>query len=113
MSLSVLFARWTSSLQRGIAVSISGAWEYARSSARFPVGLAEYDLLVTDRKFLGLVTDWEGFLQSAGGGPMKRLRRAKRTGRPAGGGASAKTVERLTGRDLSKGRPGRPRKRPV
>ena len=77
------------------------------------MGIAEYDSLVTDRTLVGLVTDWEGFLQSAEEGTMKKLRKATRTGRPAGDGAFLANLERLTGRDLSKRRPGRPRKRPV
>jgi putative transposase len=88
-------------------------WEYPWSSARFHMGIAEYDALVTDRTLLRLVTDWEGFLGSVEDGPMTNLRQATRTGRPAGDGAFVTTVERLTGRDLSKGRPGRPRKRPL
>jgi putative transposase len=86
-------------------------WEYPWSSARFHMGIAEYDALVTDRTLLGLVTDWEGFLRSAEEGPMKNLRQATRTERPAGDEAFVTAVERLTDRDLSKGRPGRPRKR--
>jgi len=75
--------------------------------------IAEDDALVTDRTLLGLVTDWEGFQQSAEDGPMKKLRRATWTGRPVGDGSFVTTVEGLTGRDLSKGRPGRPRKPPA
>jgi putative transposase len=88
-------------------------WEYPWSSARFHMGIAEYDALVTDRTLLGLVTDWEGFLRSGEECPLNKLRQATRTGRPAGDEAFVTTVERLTGRDLSKGRPGRPRKRPL
>ena len=69
-------------------------------------GTAEYDSLVIDQTLLGLVTDWGGFLHSVEDGPIKKLRRATRTGRPAGDGALVTTVEGLTGRDLSKGRPG-------
>jgi putative transposase len=88
-------------------------WEYPWSSARFHMGIAEYDPLVTDRTLLGLVSDWEGLLRSAEDDPLRELRQATRTGRPAGDGAFVSTVEKLTGRDLSKGRPGRPRKRPL
>jgi hypothetical protein len=63
-------------------------------------GIAEDDALVTDRTLLGLVTDWEGFLRSAEDGPMKKLRRATRTGRPAGDGSFVRAVDRLTGRVL-------------
>ena len=88
-------------------------WEYPWSSARFHVGTAEYDSLVTDRTLIGLVSDWEGFLRSAEDNPLRKLRQATRTGRPAGDGAFVATVEKLTGRDLSKGRAGRPRKCPI
>jgi hypothetical protein len=66
-------------------------------------GIVEDDALVTDKTLLGLVTDWERFLQAAEDGPMNKLRQATRTGRPAGDGAVVTTVERITGRDLSKG----------
>jgi len=92
---------------------VTDPWEYPWSSARFHMRIVEDDALVTDRTLLGLVTDWAGFLQSAEDGPMKKLRQATRTGRPAADGSFVTTVERLTGRDLSKGRPGRPRKRQV
>jgi putative transposase len=88
-------------------------WEYPWLSGRFHMGIVEDDALVTDKTLLGLVTDWERFLQAAEDGPMNKLRQATRTGRPAGDGSFVTTVERITGRDLSKGRPGRPRKRPV
>jgi putative transposase len=88
-------------------------WEYPWSSARFHMGIADYDALVTDRTLLGLVADWEDFLRPTEGCAVKKLRQATRTGRPAGDEAFVTTVERLTGRDLSKARPGRPRKRPL
>jgi putative transposase len=88
-------------------------WEYPWSSTRFHMGIAEYDSLVTDRTLLGLVSDWEEFLRSAKDDLFARLRQGTRTGRPAGDEASLATIEKLTGRDLKKGRPGRPRKRPL
>ncbi len=88
-------------------------WEYPWSSARFHVRIAEHDSLVTDRTLLGLVSDWEGFLRPPEDNALRALRQATRTGRPAGDGAFVATVEKLTARDLSKGRPGRPRKRPL
>ncbi|MEW6139971.1 MAG: hypothetical protein AB1733_17240 [Thermodesulfobacteriota bacterium] len=44
---------------------------------------------------------------------MKKLRQAKGTGQPAGDGSFVTTVEGLADRDLSKGKPRRPRKLPV
>jgi putative transposase len=62
-------------------------WEYPWSIARFHMGIAEYDALVTDRTPLELVSDWEGFLRSAEDDPLRNLRQATRMGRPAGDGA--------------------------
>lgn len=92
---------------------VAVAWEYPWSSAEFHMAIAEYDSLVTDPTLLGLVSDWEGFWQSAEQGPLKKHRKATRTGRPAGDGSFVATVEKLTSRNLSKGWPGKPRKRPV
>lgn len=87
-------------------------WEYAWSSARFHMGMADHDPLVTDRTLLGLVRDWEHFLSAEEDTSWRELRQCTHTGRPAGGDAFVSMVEDLTGRDLSKGIPGRPRKRP-
>jgi putative transposase len=87
-------------------------WDYPWSSARFHMGIAEHDLLVTDRTLLGLVDDWERLLLSSDDGRLNSLRKRTRTGRPAGDAAFVARVEKITGRDLSKGNPGRPRKRP-
>jgi putative transposase len=62
-------------------------WEYPWSSARFHMGIAECDSLVTDRTLLGLVSDWEGLLRSAEDDPLSELRQARPTGPPAGDGA--------------------------
>ena len=70
------------------------------------------DPLVTDRTLLGLVEDWERLLLSSDEGRLSSLRKRTRTGRPAGDTAFVARVETITGRDLSKGKPGRPRKRP-
>ena len=87
-------------------------WDYPRSSARFHMGITVHDPLVTDRTLLGLVEDWERLLLSSDEGRLNSLRKRTRTGRPAGDTAFVARVETITGRDLSKGKPGRPRKRP-
>ncbi len=87
-------------------------WDYPRSSARFHMGISMHDPLVTDRTLLGLVQDWERLLLSSDEGRLSSLRKRTRTGRPAGDTAFVARVETITGRDLSKGKPGRPRKRP-
>jgi putative transposase len=70
-------------------------WEYPWSSARFHMGIAECDALVTDGTLLGLVSDWEGLLRSAEDDPLRELRQATRTGRPAGDGAPLLAGQRL------------------
>jgi putative transposase len=70
-------------------------WEHPWSSARFHMGIAEYDALVTDRTLPGLVGDWEGVLRSAEDDPLGNLRQATRTGLPAGDAAPLTAGQRL------------------
>jgi putative transposase len=86
-------------------------WDYPWSSARFHMGITEHDPLVTDRALLGRVEDWERLLLSFDDGPLSTLRKLTRTGRPAGDAAFVSRIEKITGRDLSKGKLGMPRKR--
>lgn len=87
------------------------AWEYPWSSAGFHAGKTASDPLVIDRTLIGLITDWKGFLlEGMGAGETARLRMAAQTGLPAGGDTFIAKVADLTGRDLSRGKPGRPRK---
>lgn len=86
------------------------ASDYAWSSARFHLGLAEHDPLVTDRDLLGLVTDWEEFLCSDDTDGITQVVTATRTGRPAGDETFLAELEKTTGRNICKkpaGRPGR------
>ena len=72
---------------------MAGSVVFAQETCSNRRGIADYDSsLVTDRALLGLVTDWEGFLQSPEKGPMKKRREATRTGRPAGEGALGTTA---------------------
>ncbi len=89
---------------------VKHAWGYPWSSARYHTGVSEIDPLVKDRTLLGWITDWKEFLGSGDDQATVRLRLATRTGRPAGGEEFIALVEGLTGRDLRKGPPGRPRK---
>jgi hypothetical protein len=66
--------------------------------------------LVRDKTLSGLITDWQGFLAGASADEVGRVRTATQTGRPAGDDDFVATVENLTGRDLRKGTPGRPRR---
>jgi len=88
---------------------VKHAWGYPWSSARYHTGVSEIDPLVKDRTLLGLITNWKEFLGSGDDQATVRLRLATRTGRPAGGEEFIAVVEGLTGRDLRKGPPGRPR----
>ncbi|KAF0218949.1 MAG: hypothetical protein FD174_2465 [Geobacteraceae bacterium] len=83
-------------------------WEYPWSSARFHCGLVDHDPLVKDRTLLGLITDWREFLSSEEGAESELLRRATRTGRPAGDEQFVEKIESLTGRDLKIKPAGRP-----
>ena len=94
------------SVQAGI---VAQAWEYPWSSARFHTGMTESDPLVKDSTLSGLISDWKEFLAGKMAGEVDRLRMATQTGRPAGDDVFIAKVESLTGRDLSKGTPGRPR----
>jgi len=89
---------------------VAHAGEYPWSSASFHTGKMESDPLVKDRTLSGLIFDWEGFLAGGMTGEVERLRMSTQTGRPAGDDVFIAKVENLTGRDLSKGKPGRPRK---
>ncbi|MDQ7785189.1 MAG: hypothetical protein RDU20_20050 [Desulfomonilaceae bacterium] len=91
---------------------VTVAWEYPWSSARFHMGIIVHDPLVRDRTLPGLVEGWERFLLSSDDDRSISLRKRTRTGRPAGDAAFVARVEKITGRDLSKGKPGRPRNRP-
>jgi hypothetical protein len=57
-----------------------------------------------------LITDWKDFLMEGMASEIDRLRMATQTGRPAGDDVFIAKVGDLTGRDLNKGMPGRPRK---
>jgi len=73
--------------------------------------IAEHNPLVTDGTLLGLVENWERLLLSSDDGSLSTLRKLTRTGRPAGDAAFVARIEMINGWDLSKGKPGRPRKR--
>jgi putative transposase len=91
-----------------VRAGITGiAWDYPWSSAAFHVGDADTDLLVRDRSLRGLIDDWRAYLSDDQGLPKEKIRKATRTGRPAGDGQFIETMEQLTGRTLCKQKPGR------
>ena len=70
------------------------AWEYPWSSAVFHVGKATPDVLVTDRTLRGLIDDWRVYLENDKDLPAEALRKATRTGRPAGDQSFIEGIER-------------------
>ncbi len=83
------------------------AWDYPWSSAAFHVGDHSTDVLVRDRTLRGLIDDWRVYLGNDQDMPAEELRKATRTGRPAGDRDFIETLQRLTGRTLHKQKPGR------
>ncbi|WP_236015193.1 transposase [Geomonas anaerohicana] len=92
------------------AKMVNAAWDYEWSSARFHVGVRGSDPLVKDRTLKGLVNNWREILTEGNEDVDKQLRERFRTGRPLGNDDFLLKVERITGRDLSKKKPGRPSK---
>ena len=90
------------------AAMVPCAWDYPWSSAAFHTGRADSDPLVKDRTLYGLITDWEEYLSGGISLELGQLRMATQTGRPAGDEAFIAKMSDLTGRDLKKGKPGRP-----
>ena len=87
---------------------VKRAWAYPWSSAAFHVGRRNTDLLVEDRTLRGLVENWMEYLNSATSERNQEIRKMTRTGRPVGEASFMRLIERLTARDLSKRKPGRP-----
>ena len=87
---------------------VQQAGEYVWSSTRFHLGVVGNDPLVADGNFWGLVTNWEEFLCRDDEG-IERVVAATRTGRPAGDEAFLDKVEAVTGRDMRRKMPGRPK----
>ena len=65
---------------------VNNAWEYPWSSAAYHVGSIEDDALVKDRSLYGLVNDWRIYLGEEENDIFNTIRKATRTGRPAGWG---------------------------
>lgn len=84
------------------------AWEYQWSSAAYHVGDIKIDILVKSRDLYGLIKDWRNYLdeQAEGLDDVHNVRKATRTGRPAGDYDFVKKIEKLTGRLLQREKPG-------
>jgi len=87
---------------------VNEAWIYSWSSAPFHMEKKEADPLVKDRTLLGLVKDWSDFLSGSSSAMESAIRKFSHTGRPAGDASFIDLVERMTARDLSIGKAGRP-----
>jgi len=91
-----------------VAVGIvKNAWEYTWSSAAYHVGNIKDDVLVKDRSLYELVNDWRIYLGQEEKDDFNTIRKATRTGRPAGDNDFTITIESQTGRVLRRAKPGR------
>ena len=86
---------------------VKNAGEYPWSSAAYHVGNIEEDALVKDRSLYGLVNDWRIYLSGEKEDEFNTIRKATRTGRPAGNEDFIITMEGRTGRVLRRAKPGR------
>lgn len=86
---------------------VKHAWEYPWSSAAFHVGNIEDDVLVKDRSLYGLVNDWLFYLSEEEENDFNTIRKATRTGRPAGDNDFTIAIESRIGRVLRRAKPGR------
>ena len=86
---------------------VNNAWEYLWSSAAYHVGNIENDILVKDRNLYGLVNDWRIYLSGEKEDEFNTIRKATKTGRPAGTNDFIIAMEALTGRVLQRAKPGR------
>lgn len=84
------------------------AWDYKWSSAAYHVGDVKKDALLKSRKLYGMVKDWRKYLleTTEDSDHLRGLKRATRTGRPAGDHDFIKKIEKITGRTLQRQKPG-------
>ena len=67
------------------------------------------DVLVEEQRLWGFSGSWKEYVGERGGEDEEEdIRWATRTGRPWMEGKGLSKLERLTGRDLQRGKPGRP-----
>ena len=87
------------------AMLIKLPWKYQWSSAAFHSEMREVNPLVRDNTLQGLVKYWREFLLQDES-RANELRPAIRTGLPVGSEGFTPVIEKLTDRDLSRGKPG-------
>lgn len=85
---------------------IRAALDYRWSSARFNAGVIGFDPLVRSNERLTWIRHWEEYLASDPP-EIDEIRRCTRTGRPCGSTDFTARAETLTGRALSRRKPGR------
>ncbi|MFH1023299.1 MAG: transposase [Planctomycetota bacterium] len=92
---------------------VKKAEEYPWSSAGFHAGLRKEDPLVKSMEWTaGMADDWRRHLRMTDDeGAMRRLREETMSGRPAGDSTFVGRMEKALGRVLTRGQPGRPRKK--
>mgnify|MGYP000855548771 CR=1 FL=1 len=84
------------------------AWQYKWSSAAYHVGDIKKDILVKSKNLYGFVKDWRAYLNERyeGKDDIDNVRKATKTGRPAGSHDFVQKIEKLTGRLLQRQKPG-------
>lgn len=89
------------------------AWQYKWSSAAYHVGDVKKDVLIKSRDLYGLIKDWRAYLTERidGNDEIAHVRKATKTGRPAGNQEFVQKIEKLTGRLLQRQKPGPKKKR--
>lgn len=88
---------------------VRSAREWPWSSARGNLGLFD-DPLIPKRPALNVVSDWATYLSGDDNDTsLVRLRKQTGSGRPIGNDGFIDELEKLTGRDLQKRSPGRPK----
>ena len=93
---------------------VRAPWRYEWSSAAFHAGEAESDALVASRGgwFAELRAGWREFLAEPDEEEfVARIRREAAVGRPVGGASFVARLERRLERNLTRARPGRPKKK--
>jgi putative transposase len=83
------------------------AWAYPWSSAGYHVGEQTEDALVEDPGLWGFSGSWKDYIGDGREEEEAGIRKATRTGRPWMEGRGLSKLEKLTGRDLQKKKPGR------
>jgi len=84
------------------------AWQYKWSSAAYHVADIKKDILVKSKNLYGFVKDWRAYLNERyeGKDDIDNVRKATKTGRPAGSHDFVQKIEKLTGRLLQRQKPG-------